>query len=65
VLGAVGVNVGTRFLASVEAEIADDWKRAILEAQSEDTARASFASSASSEGVDNFATSLPGAYPSS
>jgi enoyl-[acyl-carrier protein] reductase II len=42
VLGAVGVNVGTRFLASVEAEIADGWKKAILEAHSEDTARASF-----------------------
>jgi nitronate monooxygenase/enoyl-[acyl-carrier protein] reductase II len=42
VLGAAGVNVGTRFLASVEAEIADDWKKAILAARSEDTTRASF-----------------------
>ncbi len=37
VLGAVGVNLGTRFLASPEAPIADEWRRAILAAASEDT----------------------------
>ncbi len=37
VLGAVGVNLGTRFLASTEAPIADEWRRAILAAASEDT----------------------------
>jgi nitronate monooxygenase/enoyl-[acyl-carrier protein] reductase II len=34
-LGAVGVNLGTRFLASKEAPISDEWKQAILRAQSE------------------------------
>jgi len=42
VLGAAGVNVGTRFLASVEAEIDQEWKRAILAAQAQETVRASF-----------------------
>ena len=36
-LGAAGVNVGTRFIASVEAGAHEDWKRAIVAAQSEDT----------------------------
>jgi enoyl-[acyl-carrier protein] reductase II len=36
-LGAVGVNLGTRFLASQEAPIEDEWKQAILAARSEDT----------------------------
>jgi enoyl-[acyl-carrier protein] reductase II len=36
VLGAVGVNIGTRFLASREATISDGYKRAILEAASQD-----------------------------
>jgi nitronate monooxygenase/enoyl-[acyl-carrier protein] reductase II len=38
-LGAAGVNVGTRFLASVEAGVADGWKRAVVEAASEDVVR--------------------------
>lgn len=41
-LGAAGVNVGTRFLASEEAEIDQEWKQAILAAQSQETTRASF-----------------------
>jgi enoyl-[acyl-carrier protein] reductase II len=40
VLGAVGVNLGTRFLASKEAPISDEWKRAIVAAKSEDTMKA-------------------------
>jgi enoyl-[acyl-carrier protein] reductase II len=40
VLGAQGANIGTRFLASVEASCSDDWKWAILMAESEDTVRA-------------------------
>lgn len=36
VLGAVGVNVGTRFLASREATISDGYKQAILAAASQD-----------------------------
>ncbi len=36
VLGADGVNLGTRFLASEEASVAEGWKKAILAAQSQD-----------------------------
>ena len=39
-LGAVGVNIGTRFLASQEAPIDDDWKQAIVESDSEDAVKA-------------------------
>jgi len=38
-LGAVGVNVGTRFLATREATISDQYKLAILAAASEDAVR--------------------------
>ena len=36
-LGAQGINLGTRYLASLEAPIGDEWKKAILTANSEDT----------------------------
>ncbi|MBI4338352.1 MAG: nitronate monooxygenase [Chloroflexi bacterium] len=36
-LGAQGINIGTRFLASVECPASPQWKQAILAAQSEDT----------------------------
>jgi enoyl-[acyl-carrier protein] reductase II len=36
-LGAVGIQMGTRFLASEESDIPDDYKRAILLAQDTDT----------------------------
>jgi len=42
-LGAAGVNIGTRFLAAQEAEIPDQWKQRIVDARSEDTVRARFA----------------------
>ncbi len=42
-LGAQGVNIGTRFLASTEAAIGDDWKLAILTAQSEEAIKVEFA----------------------
>jgi enoyl-[acyl-carrier protein] reductase II len=42
VLGAQGVNVGTRFLASVEAPISDSWKHAILGAESQDAVKVEF-----------------------
>jgi nitronate monooxygenase/enoyl-[acyl-carrier protein] reductase II len=42
-LGAVGINVGTRFLASEEAGIPDEWKRRIVAARSEDTVKVEFA----------------------
>ena len=37
ILGAVGVNLGTRFLASEEAPIENEWKQAIAAARSEDS----------------------------
>jgi enoyl-[acyl-carrier protein] reductase II len=39
VLGAQGVNMGTRFLASTEAGVSNDWKEAILRAGSEDVVK--------------------------
>lgn len=39
ILGAQGINIGTRFLASVEAPISDMWKKAIVSANSEDTVK--------------------------
>jgi enoyl-[acyl-carrier protein] reductase II len=40
VLGAQGVNLGTRFLASAEAPIREEWKQAILSAESQDAFKA-------------------------
>lgn len=39
VLGAQGVNLGTRFLASEEASISDEWKRAIVAAGSQNAVK--------------------------
>jgi enoyl-[acyl-carrier protein] reductase II len=39
VLGAQGINIGTRFLASVEAPISEMWKQAIIAAESEDAVK--------------------------
>lgn len=39
-LGAVGVNLGTRFIASKEAPASDEWKRAITTAASEGAIKA-------------------------
>ena len=36
ILGAQGINIGTRFLASEEAPISTQWKQAIVAAESED-----------------------------
>jgi enoyl-[acyl-carrier protein] reductase II len=55
VLGAQGVNLGTRFLACEETPIGDGWKQAIVAAQSEDTARVAF--------VNAVFPPAPGAYP--
>jgi enoyl-[acyl-carrier protein] reductase II len=38
-LGAVGINVGTRFLASEEAQINPVWKQMVVEAAAEDAVR--------------------------
>ncbi len=43
VLGAQGVNIGTRFLASTEAGISEEWKQAICSAESEDAVKIEFA----------------------
>ncbi len=42
-LGAGGVNVGTRFLASTEARVDMEWKRAVLLASAEDAVKVDFA----------------------
>jgi nitronate monooxygenase/enoyl-[acyl-carrier protein] reductase II len=39
-LGAQGVNIGTRFLATRESPVVDSWKQAIVEAASQDAVRA-------------------------
>lgn len=39
VLGAVGINVGTRFLASEEAQISPVWKQMIVDAAAEDAVK--------------------------
>jgi len=39
-LGAQGVNVGTRFLATKESPIVDSWKQAIIAATAQDAVRA-------------------------
>ncbi|HZC57464.1 MAG TPA: nitronate monooxygenase [Xanthobacteraceae bacterium] len=50
-LGALGVNLGTRFIASKEAPATIEWKQAIISAQSEDAIKAD---------VFNDIRSLPG-----
>jgi nitronate monooxygenase/enoyl-[acyl-carrier protein] reductase II len=39
-LGAQGVNIGTRFLATLESPIVDSWKQAIIEASALDAVKA-------------------------
>ncbi len=41
-LGAQGANVGTRFIASEEAELSEGYKKAVLAARSDQTVRAAF-----------------------
>jgi enoyl-[acyl-carrier protein] reductase II len=42
-LGAAGINIGTRSLASVESPISEAWKNSIVAAQSEDAIKADVA----------------------
>jgi enoyl-[acyl-carrier protein] reductase II len=42
VLGAQAANIGTRFLVSSEAPISDDWKQAILAAESQEAIKVKF-----------------------
>ncbi len=44
-LGAQGVNVGTRFLASAEMRVGDAWKQAIVAADATDAVKVTFANS--------------------
>jgi nitronate monooxygenase/enoyl-[acyl-carrier protein] reductase II len=53
VLGAQAVNVGTRFLASREAQISPVWKQMIVDAEAEQVVRAE---------VINDITPMPGSY---
>ncbi|MEU7473901.1 nitronate monooxygenase family protein [Streptomyces sp. NPDC044984] len=41
-LGAQGVNIGTRFLASAECGVSDDWKAAVVSAASQDAVKVAF-----------------------
>ena len=43
VLGAEGVNIGTRFLASAECAVPDEWKQSIVRAASEQAVKVEFA----------------------
>ena len=55
-LGAQGINIGTRFLASVEASMVNEqWKQRIISAESEDTVRVNFIN-------DVFPVSNPASY---
>ena len=58
VLGAVGVSVGTRFLASTEAHISKEWQDRLVAASSEDTVKVEFADHV-------FPPPGPGGYPAS
>jgi enoyl-[acyl-carrier protein] reductase II len=58
VLGAQGANIGTRFLASEEAEIPDAYKQAVLGAASQDAVKVAFADAVfpAAGGPDPYAT---------
>lgn len=55
ILGAVGANIGTRFVASRESGVSEDWKRRVVEARSDDTVQITFA--------DAVVPPVPGTYP--
>jgi nitronate monooxygenase/enoyl-[acyl-carrier protein] reductase II len=58
VLGAQAINIGTRFLACVEAStISEDWKQAIVQADSQDTVKVAFADAVFPQ------VNRPGGYP--
>jgi enoyl-[acyl-carrier protein] reductase II len=59
VLGAQGINIGTRFVASEEARVQDDWKRAIVEADSLDAVKVEFANQVFPPAGDGGYSTLP------
>jgi enoyl-[acyl-carrier protein] reductase II len=65
VLGAQGVNIGTRFLASEESQVGDDWKRAIVAAASEDAVKVEFAGDVFPPAGDGGYATLPRALRTS
>jgi enoyl-[acyl-carrier protein] reductase II len=56
VLGAAGVNIGTRFLAAAEAEIPQAYRDAVLGAASQDAVRAAFDAFPPAGGPDPYVT---------
>ncbi len=58
ILGADGVVMGTRFLASMEAPIGDAWKNRILTSESEDTMKVEFINSLLPQGALGYGTYL-------
>lgn len=65
-LGAVGVNLGTRFIATTEAPAPEEWKRAITGAKSEDSSKVDVLNDISpipgTEGFPTIPRSLPTAF---
>ena len=56
VLGAQGINIGTRFLAATEAAVPESWQQRILAARSEDAVKVEFVDEAFPPGDE-------GSYP--
>ena len=56
ILGADGVVMGTRFLASKEAPIGDSWKNLILNSESEDTTKVEFINDLLPQGASGYGT---------
>jgi enoyl-[acyl-carrier protein] reductase II len=65
-LGAAGVNLGTRFIASIEAPAPNEWKEAITAAQSEDVIKVDVLNDISpipgTKGFPTIPRSLPTAF---
>jgi enoyl-[acyl-carrier protein] reductase II len=65
-LGAVGVNLGTRFITSTEAPAPEEWKQAIIGAKSEDATKVDVLNDISplpgTEGFHTVPRSLPTAF---
>jgi nitronate monooxygenase/enoyl-[acyl-carrier protein] reductase II len=65
-LGAVGVNLGTRFISSTEAPAPEEWKQAITAAKSEDAIKVDIINDISplpgTEGFHTVPRSLPTAF---
>jgi len=65
-LGAVGVNLGTRFIASTEAPVPEEWKQAIIAAHSEEAIKVDILNDISpipgTKGFPTVPRSLPTAF---